>query len=268
MQSPFLLSLQKSSSQPEGEYIKKHKGKKTLYLEEARIESTDEDSDNETYVTRSMVESSRIKKKIEEEAKAEVAKHESEVRKEEFIDLLSPDAVNKKGPVKLKLYREDGTNEIIPNLKASDLCLGEWREVMNGCPNRTGKGWITIYDQICTRVDYIHTTKAELGINLDIPLTNKRLKSSVQYEDHLAGTMINEPVLSMIMLNSYHRHDFVTIEDLKYFPNTMLYIVQEIFFKCHQGPGLDDYARTFSSLLLAKVDNRNLNPLKQMRVIK
>nr|GEX54597.1 hypothetical protein [Tanacetum cinerariifolium] len=31
--------------------------------------------------------------------------------------------------------------------------------------------------------------------------------------------------------------------------------------------GLDDHARTFSSLLLAEVDKRNLNPLKQMRTI-
>ncbi|GKF30390.1 hypothetical protein Tco_0100188 [Tanacetum coccineum] len=58
---------------------------------------------------------------------------------------------------------------------------------------------------------------------------NKRLKSSVQYEDHPAGTVLNEPVL---------------------------------------GHGLDYHARTFSSLLLAEVDKRNLNPLKQMRVIK
>ncbi|GKD52565.1 hypothetical protein Tco_1281541 [Tanacetum coccineum] len=144
-------------------------------------------------------------------------------------------------------------------------------------------------------MDYIHTTEAELGINLDIHLSeqdpldklndlankkrkhaddihdyfkaNKRLKSSVQYEDHLAGTMLNEPVLGMILFNSYHRKDFVTIEDLKDFPNTMLYSVQEIFFKRHQGTGLDDHARTFSSFLLAGVDKRNLNPLKQMRVI-
>ncbi|GJU92224.1 hypothetical protein Tco_1304647 [Tanacetum coccineum] len=71
-------------------------------------------------------------------------------------------------------------------------------------------------------MDYIHMTKAELGINLDIPLSkqdpldklndlankkrkhadniqdyfkeNKRLKSSVQYEDHLPGTVLNEPI--------------------------------------------------------------------------
>ncbi|GJS92197.1 hypothetical protein Tco_0774833 [Tanacetum coccineum] len=139
-------------------------------------------------------------------------------------------------------------------------------------------------------MDYIHTIEAELGINLDIPLSkqdpldklndlenkkrkhadeihdyfkaNKRLKSSVQYEDHLPGTVLNEPVLGMILFNSYHRHDFVKVEDLRDFPNTMLYTVQEIFFRLHQGPGLDDHARTFNSLLLAKVDKRNLNPLK------
>ncbi|GKD67938.1 hypothetical protein Tco_1322028 [Tanacetum coccineum] len=129
---------------------------------------------------------------------------------------------------------------------------------MKACPNRTGKGWETIYKQIGTRMDYIHTTKTELGINLDIPLrkhdpldklndlankkrkhtddihdyfkANKRLKSSIQYEDHLPGTVLNEPVL-------------------------------EIFFRLHQGPGLDDHARTFSSLLLAEIDKRNLNTL-------
>ncbi|GJS24699.1 hypothetical protein Tco_0453331 [Tanacetum coccineum] len=105
-------------------------------------------------------------------------------------------------------------------------------------------------------MDYIHETEAELGINLDIPLSeqdplnklndlankkrkhaddihdyfkaNKRLKSSIQYEDHPAGTVLNEHVL---------------------------------------GPGLDDHARTFSSLLLAEIDKRNLNPLKQIRTI-
>nr|GEY40094.1 hypothetical protein [Tanacetum cinerariifolium] len=115
-------------------------------------------------------------------------------------------------------------------------------------------------------MDYLRTTEAELGIDLDRPLSkqdpldrlndlankkrkhaddindffraNKRLKSSVQYEDHPVGTVLIEHVL-----------------------------VQDIFFRFHQGLGLDDHARTFSSLLLAKIDKRNLNPLKQMRVI-
>nr|GEZ96822.1 hypothetical protein [Tanacetum cinerariifolium] len=205
------------------------------------------------------------------------------------------DVLTKKGPITFKVYIEDGISEVIPNFKASDLHLGKWREVMNACLNRTGKGWKIIYNQICLRMDYIHTTEAELGINLDIPLSkkdpldklndltnkkrkhandiydyvkaNKRLKSSIQYEDHLASTVLNEHVLGMIMLNSYHRQDFVTIEDLKDFSNTMLYTVQEIFFRRHQSPRLDDRARTFSTLLLVEIDKRSLNPLKKMRTI-
>nr|GEW75446.1 hypothetical protein [Tanacetum cinerariifolium] len=149
--------------------------------------------------------------------------------------------------------------------------------------------------QIRSRMDYINTTEVELCINLDIPLskkdpldklndlankkrkhaddihdyfkTNKRLKSLVQYEDHLAGIVLNEHVLDMIMFNSYHKQDFVTIEDLRDFSNTMLYTVQEIFFRRHQSPGLDDHVRTFNALLLAEIDKRNLNPLKHMRTI-
>ncbi|GJT86575.1 putative ribonuclease H-like domain-containing protein [Tanacetum coccineum] len=250
-------------------HIKKDKGKKAMSSEEAEKESTNNDSDDdETHITSSMVESSRIKKvkkfdfvtkggkhihltkeqinqqkKIEEDVKAEVAKHESEIRKEELVDLLGLEVVNKyynnklqydrycdkmlnrraksritncdvltkKGLITLKLYKEDNTSEVIPNFKASDLHLGEWREVKNACPNRTRKGWKIIYGQIQKNIYYIHETKAELGINLDIPLSkqdplnklndlankkrkhaddlhdyfkaNKRLKSSVQYED-------------------------------------------------------------------------------------
>ncbi|GJX36358.1 hypothetical protein Tco_0247915 [Tanacetum coccineum] len=224
MQSHFLQSPPKSSSQPEGEHIKKDKGKKAMSSEEAEKESTNSDSDDdETHVTGSMVDSSRIKKvkkfdfvteggmhihlteeeinqqkKLEEDAKAEAAKQEGEVRKEELVDLLGPEVVN-------KYYN-----------------------------------------------DKLHKQKAQVI-------------SSV--EDHPAGIVLNELVLAMIMFNSYHRQDFITIEDLKDFSNTMLYTVQEIFFRRHQGPGVDDHAMTFSSILLAEVDKRNLNPLKQMRTI-
>ncbi|GJU92086.1 hypothetical protein Tco_1304509 [Tanacetum coccineum] len=59
----------------------------------------------------------------------------------------------------------------------------------------------------------------------------------------------------------------VYIEDFKELNNDMLYHVQEIFFRLHQGPGMDDLARTFSSFLVAEVDKRNRNPLKRMRMI-
>ncbi|GJY10706.1 hypothetical protein Tco_0378891 [Tanacetum coccineum] len=282
------------------EHIKKDKGKKAMFLKDAKEVSTKSESDDETtQVPGFMVESSKKKelkkfdfvtesgehvhltkeqisaqKKIEEEAKAEATGREGEIRKEELIDLLGPEVVNKyyndklqydryydkmlnrraksritncdilnrNGLITLKVYREDDTSEIIPEFKASDLHLSEWREVITACPNK----------------------KVELGIDLDKPLSerdpldrlndlankkrkhaddihnffraNKRLKSSVQYEDHPAGTVLNEPVL-------------------------------EIFFRLHQGLGLDDHARTFSSLLLVEIDKRNLKPLKQMRVI-
>ncbi|GJV46968.1 hypothetical protein Tco_1437180 [Tanacetum coccineum] len=104
MQSPSLQHLPKSSFQPEGEHIKKDKGKKAMYSKEAEKESTSSDSDDETHLTDSMVEPSKAKKikkfdfvtergkhihltgeeinhkkKIEEEAKAKAAKHESEL---------------------------------------------------------------------------------------------------------------------------------------------------------------------------------------------
>ncbi|GKB41896.1 hypothetical protein Tco_0886838 [Tanacetum coccineum] len=68
-------------------------------------------------------------------------------------------------------------------------------------------------------------------------------------------------------IHDIFRQDFVTLENFKDFDNVMLYIMQEIFFRLHQGLGIDDHARTFSSLLLAEVDKRNLNPLKQIRTI-
>ncbi|GKA25158.1 hypothetical protein Tco_0711191 [Tanacetum coccineum] len=214
MQSPSLQSPPKSSSQPEGELIKKDNSKKAMSSEEAEQESTSSDTndDNETHVTGSIVESSTTKKvkkfdfitengrhihlteeeinhqkKLEEDAKVEAAKQEGEVRKAELVDLLGP--------------------EVDPLNKLNDLA------------NKKRK-----------HVDDIH----------DYFKANKRLKSSVQYGDYLAGTVLNEPILRMIMFNSYHRQDFVTIKDLKNFSNTMLYTVQEIFFRRHQGPGLDD----------------------------
>nr|GEV12592.1 hypothetical protein [Tanacetum cinerariifolium] len=174
----------RSSSQPEGEHIKKDKEKKVMSLKEAEKESTESDSDEEAHVTGFMVKSSKEKKlkkfdfvtedgrhihlseeqinnqkKLEEEAKAKAAKQEGEVRKAELIDLLGPKVVHKyysykwqydrycnkilnrivesritncdvltrNGPITFKVYREDGTYEVIPNFKVSDLHLGEWR---------------------------------------------------------------------------------------------------------------------------------------------
>ncbi|GJV00089.1 hypothetical protein Tco_1329359 [Tanacetum coccineum] len=206
MQTPP-QNLQKGSSQPEGEHIKKDKGKKAMSPKDAKEVSTESDSDDETtYVPGSMVESSKknAQKKIEEEAKAKAARREGEMRREELIDLLGPKVVNKyyndklqydrycdkmlnrraksritncdiltrKGLITLKVYKEDDTSEIIPEFKASTISC-EWKEVFKAYPNKKTKGWTSIYKQIQERMDYLRITKAELGIDLDRPLSEQ-----------------------------------------------------------------------------------------------
>ncbi|GKB49866.1 hypothetical protein Tco_0900619, partial [Tanacetum coccineum] len=267
------------------ELVKKNKGKEPVSHQETEEKESDTDSKPVVTLTGSLVESSKHKKlkqfnfvteegehvyltadqikeqkRLEDEAKAEIAKRKVEEGKEEWIDLL-----------------------------------GEWREVVQACPNKSGNGWSTIYEQIQTRMDYLHQTEHELGIDLDKPLgeqvpldklndlarkkrkhandihdlfrSTKKFKTSVSYKDNLAGTVLNEPILGMILFNSFQRQNFVTIKDFEDFSNEILYTIQEIFLRLHQGLGLDDHARTFSSFLLAEVDKKNLNPLKQMRTI-
>ncbi|GJV06634.1 hypothetical protein Tco_1344290 [Tanacetum coccineum] len=277
----------------------KKKGKEAISHQESKQEESKTNSEPIVKLTSSMVESFKKKKlkkfdfvteggdhihlrkeqikeqkRIKESFKVDISKQEVELRKEELIDLLgidvsritNCDVLTRKGPITLKAY-----------------------------PKRTGVGWTTIYEQIQTRMDYLYKTKQELGIDFNKPLGEqdppdrlnylarkkrkhaddihdyfrytKRFKSSVQYEDHPVGIVLNEPCMGMIVFNSFQRQDFVTIEDFGDFTNEMLYIIQEIFFKLHQEPGLDDHARTFSSFLLVEVDKRKPNPLKQMRVI-
>ncbi|GJV74905.1 hypothetical protein Tco_1506489 [Tanacetum coccineum] len=208
----------------ERELVKKNKGKEPVSHQETEEKESDTDSKPVVTLTGSLVESSKHKKlkqfnfvteegkhvyltadqikeqkRVEDEAKAEIAKRKVEEGKEEWIDLLGVDVVTKYYKAKLQ--------------------------------------------------------------------STKKFKSSVSYKDNPAGTVLNEPILGMILFNSFQRQDFVTIKDFEDFSNEILYTIQEIFLRLHQGPGLDDHARTFSSFLLAKVDKKNLNPLKQMGTI-
>ncbi|GJR54919.1 hypothetical protein Tco_1405440 [Tanacetum coccineum] len=56
------------------------------------------------------------------------------------------EVLTKKGLITLKIYREDGSDEVISNLKVGDLHSREWREVIQACPDKSKKGWKTIYD--------------------------------------------------------------------------------------------------------------------------
>ncbi|GKE23750.1 hypothetical protein Tco_1435262, partial [Tanacetum coccineum] len=166
-------------------------------------------------------------KRIEESLKAELAKQEVEKVKSE-LDLMDLDVViqyyNKnlmydkyydkvlkrrksskitngnvlttKGPITLKVYKEDRINEVISNLKVGDLHLAEWREVVQACLNKKEKGWKTIYGLIKTRMEYLDQTKKELKIDFNRPLkeqdplselndlANKKRKRVDDLKDH------------------------------------------------------------------------------------
>ncbi|GJY21702.1 retrovirus-related pol polyprotein from transposon TNT 1-94 [Tanacetum coccineum] len=106
------------SPQPEGELIKKEKGKKVMSSKDAKEEDTRSDFDEDANLTGSMVESSKKKKlkkfdfvtvrgyhiyltakqikeqkRIEESVKADLAKQEVELGKDELVDLLGIEVV-------------------------------------------------------------------------------------------------------------------------------------------------------------------------------
>ncbi|GJQ93344.1 hypothetical protein Tco_0004483 [Tanacetum coccineum] len=97
-----LLPLERLNAQPEGALSSKYKGKKAMSSKDAEEVSTESGSER---LKQHMVycgehvhlnkEHISAQKKIKEEAKAEAAKREGEMRKEELIDLLGPEVVNK-----------------------------------------------------------------------------------------------------------------------------------------------------------------------------
>ncbi|GJY94319.1 hypothetical protein Tco_0510680 [Tanacetum coccineum] len=110
------------------------------------------------------------------------------------------DVLTKKGPITLKVYRGDGTDEVILNFKVSDLHLAKWREVVQACPNRKEKGWKTIYGLIKTRMEYLNQSEKELKIDFSKPLkeqdplnelndlANKKIKRTDDLKDHSRST--------------------------------------------------------------------------------
>ncbi|GKB99980.1 hypothetical protein Tco_0986117 [Tanacetum coccineum] len=118
--------------------------------------------------------------------------------------IINCDVLTQKGPITLQVYREDGTVEVISNVKFSDLYLAEWKEVVQACPDRKEKGWKTIYGLIKTRMEYLHETKKEFKIDFNKPLkeqhplnelnelANKKRKRTSDLKDHSSGTETEE----------------------------------------------------------------------------
>ncbi|GJT20529.1 hypothetical protein Tco_0890466 [Tanacetum coccineum] len=98
-------------------------------------------------------------------------------------------------------------------------------------------------------------------------LVKKEIQSINSIWRASSKTLLNEPILRMVYFDDPHKQDFIIVNDFDDPNDKIMYSVQETFLMLHNGPGIDDLARTFGSLLLAEVDKRNLNPNKQMRVI-
>ncbi|GKA38928.1 hypothetical protein Tco_0731479 [Tanacetum coccineum] len=102
-----------------------------------------------------------------------------------------------------------------------------------------------VYDRYCLRAHEYKSSREDHSVNFD---------------DHLVGTVLNELMLGMILFNDPHTKDFISVNDFDDMKDESLYNVQETFPRFHDGPCVDDLTRTFSSLLIVEVDKRNMNP--------
>ncbi|GJW65588.1 hypothetical protein Tco_0117472 [Tanacetum coccineum] len=73
------------------------------------------------------------------------------LKKKKNPKITNCEVLTKKGPITLKIYREDGSDEVISNVKFSYLHSTEWREVLQACSDKSEKGWKTIYDMVKTK---------------------------------------------------------------------------------------------------------------------
>nr|GEY70894.1 hypothetical protein [Tanacetum cinerariifolium] len=122
------------------------------------------------------------------------------LKRKKSHNITNCEVLTKKGPITLKIYREDGSEEVISYFKVSNLHLTEWREVIQACLNKSEKGWKTIYDLVKTRLDQLTQTEQELKIDLNKPLkkqdrlnelnelANKKRKRTSDLKDHYRST--------------------------------------------------------------------------------
>ncbi|GKF78299.1 hypothetical protein Tco_0230769, partial [Tanacetum coccineum] len=130
-----------------------------------------------------------------------VAKKEVELRREELIDLLGFDVVKT-----CTKPRKDGSDEIIQNFKANDINqrmknLYKTEEELDMDFSKP----LGEQDPIIKLNDLAKKKKKHADDIHDYFRSTKRYKSSVKYEDHRAGTILNEPSLGMILFNSHQR---------------------------------------------------------------
>ncbi|GJU29928.1 hypothetical protein Tco_1173517 [Tanacetum coccineum] len=130
--------------------------------------------------------------------------------KDELVDLLGKNVVT----------QEDGYDEVISNLKVSDLHSAEWREVIQACPEKSEKGWKTIYDLVKTILDQKTQTEQELKIDLNKPLKEQDPLNEL-------NELANKKRKRTSNLKDHSRHKYIPtanlLPPLKLFPNTQIH---------------------------------------------
>ncbi|GKC85875.1 hypothetical protein Tco_1141592, partial [Tanacetum coccineum] len=163
---------------------------------------------------------------VKTQVKADVAKAEIKKVKEELIDLLDLDVVERMYNDKVKY--DNYCNKML-NRRAQGM-------ITNCDVLSRGKDPITLKDPIIKRNTLAKKKRKHADDLYDNFRSTKRYKSSVLFVDHQARTVLNKASM-------------------------------EIFFRLHKGLGINDLARTFSTFLVAEVEKRNLNPMRQMKLI-
>ncbi|GJW17905.1 hypothetical protein Tco_0025341 [Tanacetum coccineum] len=110
------------------------------------------------------------------------------LQRKKIPKIINCEVFTKKGPIILKIYREDGSDEVISTLKVSDLHSAEWRE-------------LTQTEQKL-KIDLNQPLKEQDPLNELIDLANKKRKRTSDLRDHssLSASVVEVPSISALQV--------------------------------------------------------------------
>ncbi|GJU77009.1 hypothetical protein Tco_1274079 [Tanacetum coccineum] len=100
------------------------------------------------------------------------------LKRRKISKIINCDVLTQKGPITQQVYREDGTTEVIPNVKVSDLHLAEWKEFDFNKPLKE-------QDPLNELNDLANKKRKRTGDLKDHSRSTKKHKSSVQHEEEV-----------------------------------------------------------------------------------
>ncbi|GJX01818.1 hypothetical protein Tco_0185731 [Tanacetum coccineum] len=160
----FISIPSKTTLQTEGEQVR-DKGKKAISHEKVAEKESKKEIENQ--------------KGIKQAKKVDVVKSEINKGKQDLIDLVGLEVVEKmyRDKVKYNKYclkmlngRDLGKITNCNMLSRGKGPITLKKEVMHACPKRTGAGWTTIFTQMRQRLDALHKAETELELDLTKPL--------------------------------------------------------------------------------------------------